>query len=326
MAVKLKKDNRMSLENSKEKLIKIVNEELSFLDEKYEEEDFVFYDTSDWVMAKSLDYSYDPMNIDTDDEYPKGIDPKFSKNVVDYFWPPIIQVEVYHFLTLKNAERVLKEQKLRAYWIYKYRNGEEVETLHDFLGLYPQEKDKNGVADYETDLKSNFCSCHVKADALSRNDVLKEMAEHVGKDWVALKFRITNNRSAEFLQNNFREMLYLKNDKRSDELKSLQRIRDRVLEETGHKIVVHRISSMTKFTLPINYKLENEMRIFVRNNEYPLESVKIDRDGDEYLNLSIGSEDVLSGCKIELVSYSSVKQRHLKQPDGNKVCYADLSV
>lgn len=305
---------------NRNRVLEILNEELSFLGIIFVEQDFVFYEGSKIIRSKDRLNEYNLFAEGGIEYTDKEIIPKFSQSIIEYFWPSIEEAIVYKFLTLEDAIRTVAELQVRAYWFLKYGQFDEIKPLYKSLKLYPPLTYNNGGPNYEEEFKTNFCSSYIEAKALLDPNVLEEMMGNYGSEWVALKFKIINNRFTEFRGNNFRNILYLGSEKASN-LKFLKKIRKKIQNETGYKINIDRISSMIKFTLPNDYKLENERRVFIREGEYPPECVKNDEQDNSYLNLPLNLDCKLTGCRIELLSYFSSEERKLLAPNDRELLF-----
>lgn len=206
----------------------------------------------------------------------------------DYIYPPIKELEVYHYTSIEAANNIRKNKNFRLYNILKrYHEGE----LSPFLSKFGFNEafDEYGKIKDINSYKNIFYASFVK---VPENGIdTEEMKYFDSLNDKRLKFKIKSTKKF------FRKIKY-EDDKHFSLFLNLKKIANKYEK----KFLIEGMSGrFASFCIDNSNKIENEYRIYWRHwNTDDGFSIKKDDDNDRFIEIKLNKEN-FSGIKIELI-------------------------
>lgn len=234
-----------------------------------------------------------------------------SNKIIDKLWPSIRELEVYHYTSEENAEKILASEPpiLRLYSILKRYGESEIESFcknHNLTGYL--HKNKSGEPYYKTNLMSDLFYT-----SFTDVNINSEQEEYfwntfAGSNGARFKFKITAQNP------NFRKVIY--ENKPGTPISLLKNISDKVAE-FNRVFFLKGMSRLCSFYLAKSYDIESEQRmLFKKYNGFGPDIKHDSNSGFEYIDQKIG---VISeaGYLVELLEVQS--NSRFKMPPGVKL-------
>lgn len=213
---------------------------------------------------------------------------KMHEVLEDYVYPPIEEMEVYHYTSKEAAVNIQETNILRFYNILKRYGEGELKPFLEKFG-FNEAFDKFGELKYISDYENIFyCSFLKVPDDDEETDEMKYLSELCD---TRLKFRIKSTKGF------FRKIKY----DRDANFHVLTGLRD-IVNRKNKKFIVEGMSGrLASFCIDEDYKIENEYRTYWRHwSKDDGFTIHQDENEDKYIEVIL-EEDNFSGIKIELL-------------------------
>ena len=207
----------------------------------------------------------------------------------DYMYPPIEELEVFHYTSEEAYNNIINNQQFRLYNILKrYGEGELSPFLKKFG--FDEAFDTSGniknIEFYQNIFYASFIK--VPEDGIDTEEMkyFDKLCE------TRLKFKITSTK------NTFRKIRYSNDEYFTFFLKLKE-----IINNHGKKFIIEGMSTrFATFCIDDNNEIENEYRIYWRYWDTKTNglSVKKDNEDNNYISLDFNMDN-FTGIKIELI-------------------------